>query len=299
MDQGFVIAAERIAAQHCAELIMPRRSEPDFGAGLTRLARRMALVLPDLLSGFVDDVRITAKAGEPRCGDVAALLQGDDADVSHVALSVGGGDDDFVLSIDRRAVFELLDRAFGGDGRIAGDLPAAIPLSGQSILTRLERGIADLLAALAPVGALPALRIGRREGDAAMLRAFPGEERVHQFTMSVQGGDADPWRLAVTMRPAMAELLAEAGADKAKRSAIGPHDEPFADIPLRLQATLIDMRLPLSRLSGLKPGDMIPVSVARSVPLALGGKIIAHGTVGEIDDRVALQITSAFSHSVS
>ena len=74
---------------------------------------------------------------------------------------------------------------------------------------------------------------------------------------------------------------------------------PSRDCALRLNATLIDMLMPLSRLSGLKPGDLIPVSVARSVPLALGGKIVAHGTVGEIDDRVALQITSAFAHSVS
>ncbi len=299
MDQSFVIAAERIAAQHCAELIAPRREQPDLAPGLARMAKRMALVLPDLLAGFVDDVRVSAAAGEPCCGDAADMLQPDNAGFSHVVLSAGGSGDDIVLSIDRRGVFELLDRAFGGDGRIAGDLPAAIPLSGQSILTRLERGIADLLAALAPAASLPGLDIGRRESDAAMLRPFPGDERVHQFALTVRSGDAEPWRLMVTMRPAIAELLAEAGTDKRKRSAIGPHDEPFADIPLQLKATLIDMRLPLSRLGGLKPGDMIPVSVARSVPLALGGKIVAHGTVGEIDDRVALQITSAFSHSVS
>ena len=299
MDQSFVIAAERIAAQHCAELVAPQRSQPDLTPGLARMAKPLGLVLPDMLAGFVDNVRVSATADVPCCGEAADMLQPEGADYSHVVLSAGGGGDDFVLSIDRRAVFELLDRAFGGDGRMTNDLPEVFPLSGQSILAGLERGIADLLTALAPAASLPGLRIGRREGDAAMLRAFPGEEFVHQIALTVRSGDAEPWRLMVTMRRAMAELLAEAGADKAKRSAIGPHDAPFADIPLRLQATLIDMCLPLSRLSGLKPGDMIPVSVARSVPLALGGKIIAHGTVGEIDDRVALQITSAFSQSVS
>lgn len=299
MDQGFSIIAERIAAQHCAELVMPRRAQPDCSAGLARLGKRMAQVLPDLLAGFADDVRITATAEEPWCGDAAELLQPEGGDFSHVVLSAGGSSDDFVLSIDRRAVFELLDRAFGGDGRIMGDLPAAIPLSGQSVLARLERALADTLTALAPASALPALRMGRRDSDAAMLRPFPGEAAVHRLALTVRGGDAEPWRLMVTMRSAMAELLAESGSDTPKRRATGPHDEPFADIPLRLNATLIDMRLPLSRLGGLKPGDLIPVSVARSVPLALGGKVIAHGTVGEIDDRVALQITSAFSHANS
>ncbi|WP_230293847.1 flagellar motor switch protein FliM [Croceicoccus sp. Ery5] len=299
MDQSFSIAAERLAAQHCAELTAPRRSAPDHGAGLSRFARRMALVLPDLLAGFGDDMHFAITAMDPCCGEPAQMLQGDGQGFSHVVLATGKSGDDFVLSIERRAVLEMLDRAFGGDGRIAGALPDVLPLSGQSILMRLERGIADVLAALAPAHALPALHIGRREDDMALLRPFVREDAVHRLALSVRCGDSDPWTLMITMRATMAELLAEANADKARRAAIAPHDAPFADIPLRLRATLIDMRLPLSRLGGLKPGDMIPVSVARSVPLALGDTIVAHGTVGEIDDRVALQITSAFSRSAS
>jgi flagellar motor switch protein FliM len=40
---------------------------------------------------------------------------------------------------------------------------------------------------------------------------------------------------------------------------------------------------------------VLPVSVARHVPLRVGEATIAHGTVGTLDDRVAVQITSAFS----
>ena len=298
MDQSLSFKAERLAAQHCAELTAPRRSPPDHAAGLSRFGRRVAQVLPGLMSAFCDDVRIAASCGDIAHGSPADMLDGEDASLSHVVLSASTGDD-FVLSIDRRAVFELLDRAFGGDGRITGDLPEALPLSGQSILARLERALADAVAALAPAGGMAALTIGRRESDPAMLRAFSREENVHRIALTIQCGETQPWTVLLSMRPAMAELLAEAHADRPRRSAIGPQDAPFADIPLRLNATLIDMLMPLSRLSGLKPGDLIPVSVARSVPLALGGKIVAQGTVGEIDDRVALQITSAFAQSVS
>lgn len=54
------------------------------------------------------------------------------------------------------------------------------------------------------------------------------------------------------------------------------------------------MRIPFSSLSTLKPGQLLPVAVARSVPLTIGDKVVAHGTVGEMDDRVAVQITHAF-----
>ena len=74
----------------------------------------------------------------------------------------------------------------------------------------------------------------------------------------------------------------------------GIAEAPFADIPLTLRAVLVDMAVPFARLAGLAPGDVIPVSVARTVPIAAGGQTIAHGTVGALDDRVAVQLTKAF-----
>lgn len=55
------------------------------------------------------------------------------------------------------------------------------------------------------------------------------------------------------------------------------------------------MRVPLARIAALRPGQVLPVSVARQVPLSIGGEIVAQGTLGEVDDRVALQIIQAFS----
>jgi flagellar motor switch protein FliM len=38
--------------------------------------------------------------------------------------------------------------------------------------------------------------------------------------------------------------------------------------------------------------------VARNVPLRIGTRTIAHGTIGALDERVAVQITQAFSENV-
>ena len=70
--------------------------------------------------------------------------------------------------------------------------------------------------------------------------------------------------------------------------------EPFGAMPLSLSAVLVDMALPVSTISALQPGQVLPVSVARSIPLKAGGQTIAHGTIGALDDRVAVQITHAF-----
>ena len=71
----------------------------------------------------------------------------------------------------------------------------------------------------------------------------------------------------------------------------GPLDDPFGEITLTLEAVLSEMRIPLSRIATLEPGQTLAIPVARAVPLRIGGTLVARGTVGELDDRVALQIT--------
>jgi len=36
---------------------------------------------------------------------------------------------------------------------------------------------------------------------------------------------------------------------------------------------------------------VLPISVARSVPLMAGDQVVAHGSVGALDDHAALQLT--------
>jgi flagellar motor switch protein FliM len=48
--------------------------------------------------------------------------------------------------------------------------------------------------------------------------------------------------------------------------------------------------VPLAAISALEPGAVLPVAVARAVPLSIGGIEIARGTIGAQDDRVAVKL---------
>lgn len=48
--------------------------------------------------------------------------------------------------------------------------------------------------------------------------------------------------------------------------------------------------LSLSQLMQLEPGDVIPVQISRSLPLLVGNKVFAHGTIGEKEGRAAFMI---------
>ena len=111
------------------------------------------------------------------------------------------------------------------------------------------------------------------------------------MTVSEPGSGAWPLTLGLPVA-ALGVWLGGAGRMRRKPAgAADPAAAPFTDVPLPLSATLVDMRLPLAIAATLEPGMVLPVAVARAVPLAAGGSVIARGTVGHQDDRVALKLT--------
>ena len=121
------------------------------------------------------------------------------------------------------------------------------------------------------------------------------------LTLEVEDGSVLPW--LVTMAMPMGTLAAlfgypdptpaASGARGPRRSASAT-EAPFADIPLGLRAVLVDMSISFAAVAALEPGQILPVSVARRVPLRVGEQTIAHGTPGAMDERIAIQITQAF-----
>jgi flagellar motor switch protein FliM len=62
------------------------------------------------------------------------------------------------------------------------------------------------------------------------------------------------------------------------------------DIRLPARTVLARPNLSLADLMQLKAGDIIPVTISRSVPLIVGDRIVAHGSIGDQDGRAAFQI---------
>ena len=54
----------------------------------------------------------------------------------------------------------------------------------------------------------------------------------------------------------------------------------------------VDVALPLSTISSLEVGQILSLPIARNIPVRVGKRTIAHGTLGSVDDRVAIQITN-------
>lgn len=295
--------AERPLASHCPELVKqgpgPQDLLPVLGKVGLRLARRLAGALAPLLGGEAPLVSCT----DPRETTLDSLHHSIAQLAANSLLAVGDGSTPMLVSIEAEPVLRIVDRAFGGKGEAPAPLPKAFPMAAELMIARLETLLGDhLCAAVAatlgePVA--PAISALRRDGNLAMLSPFADTLPLAVLTMEVDDGGVLPWLMTIALPFAtLARLLghAERRAPTVPAAPRAPTDAPFADLPLTVSALVVDMRVPFSAIAGLAPGVVLPVAVARQVPLRVGDATIAHGTVGTIDDRVAVQINSAFSN---
>ncbi len=309
MKPEHAFIAERALARHCPELLGrgPDHAEllPLLERVGERLGRRLAGALAPLLGGEAPLVRCSAL----REGAMSMLRDNAHALTANSLFAVGPGEAPLLVAIDAAAIFRIVDRAFGGKGAAPRPLPEAFPMAAELMIARLETMVAaqitgaldavtDGIAAMAGVRAIVPLR---RDGSLAQLAPFPEDQLLAILAMEVKESDGLPWTLTLAMPvTALPALFGMAGAAApTPRSRMRLQDSamtaPFADLPLTLSAQIVDMVLPFARVAALAPGQILPVTVARSVPLCVGEMAIAHGTIGAVDDCVAIQITAAFS----
>ncbi len=287
------LIAERMLAQHCPELLRagpaPAELLPHFARLGERLARGLASALAPLTGG--EPPLVTSEA--PReCSLVE--LSGDFVQLAaNSLLALGAQATPLLASLEAQAVLRLVDRAFGGRGDAPSPLPEAFPLSAQLMIERLEALTVSAIAEAFGGAANPL----RRSASLYELAPFAGNPQLAVLAINVEEEDRTPWRLTLALPlDGLAMLFGHGDGTRAPAPSgeSDPSGETFGGVPLTLSAVLVDMPFAVSALSLLEPGQIIPVAVARSVPLRIGGRTIAHGTAGATDERVAIQITQAF-----
>lgn len=290
MNTQHSFVAERRAAQHCQELLRRGPEPADLLPALARAGERLARSLAPEFAGLLGSEAPTVAVAAPTERSEAELIDDAGPLAANCLLATAVPGVSLLASIDGQAALRLVDRAFGGKGEAAGPLPEHFPLSAQLMIQRLEQMIARALGAAL---GQDELRVVKRDHRLAELAPFPAGARLAVLAVEVMEGARKPWKLLLALPLAhLPKLLGGGdGPAAAPRGPADPAAAPFADVPLPLTATLVDMRMPLSVLAALEPGTVLPVSVARAVPLSIGGAVLARGSVGNADDRVALKLT--------
>ncbi len=293
-ERAFV--AERAAAQHCPELLRTGPATGDLMLRLGALGKALAKALAAAFAPVMGGEAPTIKA-QPARQDEDYLLAAELGSLAANTLyAIGTGATALLVSLDAGAVLALVDRTFGGRGDAPSLLPEVFPKSGDLMIARLEALVCTSLAQALEIGAADAVQVLRRHSNFNAMAPFPAGAPLAAVTLEVSEEGRAPWPIHVTLaESALSDLFSQAAASaKPRRSRADPASEPFAGLPLELSAVLVDMRVPMSALAFLEPGTVLPVAVARNIPIRIGGQLIASGSLGEADDRIAIRITQTF-----
>ena len=212
----------------------------------------------------------------------AAYTCGRATQTLHASISVDGLEDSLTEMFGGDQSPSLGDAPGGGISRATGLLRDRIArMLGNALSTTL--GPSGIRYRLVHTGALPVFQTAGR-GQFVVVGIALNGDGLFPLTLKIaipaEGIDA----LLIADR----KRRASTSAASAKSS---PTAAPWGDLPLPVKAILSDTRFPLSKLARLAPGTIIPLPINRKVPLTCEGRTLAYGTVGEMDDRIALRIT--------
>lgn len=291
-ERAFI--AERALAQHDPVLLRPGPSVGDLVPALARMSERMARTLRGALSPLLGGAEPQINPMKPMQTDFADFCSEIPRLAANSLFHIGNAP--FMATIEGENVLRLLDRAFGGPGDTPSSLPKEFTLSAELLIERVEQIIAACLALALGGSTGGAIRAVRREAAYANLQAMPDSTQVAGLTFNVMEQGRMPWGISLAFPiETLAQVFAHGEATtRPPRPPRGPNlptQAPFSELPIEVTAVLVDMKLPLATISTLEVGQVLSVPIARSVPLIVGGKPCAHGSIGALDDRVAIQIS--------
>jgi flagellar motor switch protein FliM len=202
-----------------------------------------------------------------------------------------------LVAIDPDFVSRMVDVFYGGSGVTAARRTREFTATEESLLARfaeaLVAALADVWSEVVPVR--PQLRSRETNLSFASLGKADEPVAISRFTVTAWPGQASVIDIIYpvsALRSVEQQLAAKSSDDASVRSSEWRERLGAAVGEVRIEARTVLARpeLPLSELMQLQPGDVIPVSLPAHVPLLVGGRRIALGTVGEHEGRAALKI---------
>lgn len=202
-----------------------------------------------------------------------------------------------LVAVDSAMAALLVERGYGG-------------VSGQAMTRRKVTGhaerhqaalIADLVLAACSDAAATAMQAvaitrGADQPDADILAALDRAAPHHIVTLLVTTGVAEArYRVLIIMPDAVlrhAAAVAVVAAPRGDAAARWARTLSIraGDIAMPTRSVIARPMLSVAQLMALRPGDVIPITCPRSVPLLVADRHIASGTIGERDGRVAFMI---------
>jgi flagellar motor switch/type III secretory pathway protein FliN len=297
MNMSATFTPARALARHCAELTergpRPEERAAHLAAWRRDVARELATDLGELLAG----TKLAVTLGEPEAMTGRAVFDALGPVAANCLLRCGSGDQTALLSFEIATAIALTDRSFGGSGEPVLDRVETLPRSAGLLVEQAARIIAQAIARVSAAGGLAEGDVIVRSESAQRLKPFGPEAGCMVMRIDMSTPDGQSWCARLALAAARLDSLLPGLGGAGGKQRTGATDDGLraavlGTIPLPLEAVLAEFDLSLARLEQLVPGERIPLALGRDIPLRVGARTVAHGSIGTLDDRLALRLTS-------
>ncbi|WP_250890114.1 flagellar motor switch protein FliM [Sphingobium nicotianae] len=202
------------------------------------------------------------------------------------------------LRVDADLVTQLVDRFYGGhSSRGAGDRREFTPTETRLAVRIAETVVAALVDCWSELAPVEAVLLGR-ETNVGQAEIMAGEAEVVVQAFEIDLGDKHHTTIEIVYPKDGLAALDIAGTDKSAAQDTRPADPVWQaglanrldDVRFPARTVLARPNLKIAELVALKPGDIIPIHIARHLPLLIGERVFAHGSIGEQDGCAAFMI---------
>jgi flagellar motor switch protein FliM len=201
------------------------------------------------------------------------------------------------LRIDANLISQLVDRFYGGRGPSHSAEKHEFTPTELRLLNRLSGQIMTaLVESWKDIAKLESILVARETG-VAQAEILPADANVVVQTFEVDLGVKEKFLIELVYpQDGLSGLEAPAGARRVEETrAADPYWETqltrrVEQVRLPVKTVVARPNLKMSELMELKLGDVIPIHISRHLPLIVGDRVFAHGTIGEQDGVAAFMI---------
>jgi flagellar motor switch protein FliM len=202
-----------------------------------------------------------------------------------------------LMRLDAGMISTLVDCFYGGVGNRTMPARAEFTPTEDRLIARLSQAIVEQLATCWQDVVPLDIALGTREIGVGFACASPATEQmvVQRFTICLIRNEEWPIDLVFPLA-ALRAVEALTGSKVHDENVVTDPiwqtclERQMANIRLPARTVLARPSLSLTELIQLQPGDVIPVHINRNLPLIVGDRIIAQGSIGEQDGRAAFMI---------
>ena len=202
-----------------------------------------------------------------------------------------------LIAVEPHFVSQLVNTFYGGTKLTPVGRPDEFTPTEEQLLARLADAVVQVVtevwSEVIPVHA----QLSSRDTNTAYAGLVRPEEPVAIARFNIEPLEGDPTALDIlypvaSLRTVETELSAKVLDDHGATGGEWRGRMASAVGQVRLQASCVLARpnMTMAKLMTLAPGDVIPISAPALIPLLVSGRMLALGTIGEQNGRVAIKI---------